>query len=297
MTATLKREAVSPLHYFGGKYRLAPRIVSLMPPHHTYVEVFGGAAHVLFTKPPSAVEVYNDIDSRVVNFFRVLRDPQKAERLREMAENTPYSREEFYVLRDREEFADDVEEAWAFFVVNRMMFGASDGWGYDRAATSGGMARSLMCFLRATQRIEDAAQRLKRVIIEHDDWRKIIDRYDTQNTLFYLDPPYPLDTRRNHGYKYEMSDEDHRELADRLLSIEGMAILTTYPSPLYAVLERHGWRMLEFQRTCDAAGRIRGSGLQGDGVVKEKQQRTEIIWLSPKAQRQDKDYDILVPMP
>lgn len=89
----------SPISWFGGKYYLAHKIIKLFPPHSIYVEPFGGAAHVLFAKEPSPVEVYNDIDSGLVNFFRVLRDPKSFGELALLCSLTPYSREEYYYFR------------------------------------------------------------------------------------------------------------------------------------------------------------------------------------------------------
>src|SRR4051794_15717834 len=63
-----------PIPYFGGKARIAPWIVSLMPPHRVYVEPFAGSAAVLFAKARATHEILNDVDGEVVNFFRVLRE-------------------------------------------------------------------------------------------------------------------------------------------------------------------------------------------------------------------------------
>lgn len=83
------------LRYHGGKFRLREWVINFFPPHDVYVEPFGGAASVLLAKYPSRIEVYNDLSSDVVNLFRVLREPCTANRLRELLELTPFSREEF----------------------------------------------------------------------------------------------------------------------------------------------------------------------------------------------------------
>src|SRR3990172_7088785 len=97
------------LRYFGGKWRLAPWIVSHFPAHRIYVEPFGGGASVLIRKPRSYGEIYNDIDSHVVNVFRVLRDPQTADELEQLLRLTPFARDEFVLAR--EPSLDPVEDA------------------------------------------------------------------------------------------------------------------------------------------------------------------------------------------
>nr|MBA3826420.1 DNA adenine methylase [Ktedonobacterales bacterium] len=118
----------APFPWFGGKRRLAPWIIPHFPAHTTYVEVFGGSAAVLFAKPPSALEIYNDLDGELVHFFRVLRDPVLAMDLSERLAWTPYSREEWRTcltqLRAGEE-VDDVERARRWFVAVAQSFSSN----------------------------------------------------------------------------------------------------------------------------------------------------------------------------
>ena len=100
-----------------------------------------------------------------------------------------------------------------------------------------------------------------RVQIEHDDFRKIIERYDTPETFFYLDPPYVHSTRKQGEYRYEMTDEDHCQLVDMLLSIKGKAMLSGYQNEIYKKLEKYGWKRLDFETVCHAAGCTRDTGL------------------------------------
>ena len=100
------------IRYFGGKWTLAPWIISFFPKHLTYVEPFGGVASVLLRKEPApVVDVYNDLDHRIVNIFRILRDPVKSERLRELVEMTPFSREEFELSYADDSELDELEAA------------------------------------------------------------------------------------------------------------------------------------------------------------------------------------------
>jgi len=129
----MKKILRSPIQYFGGKGNFVKKILPFIPRHRVYVEVFGGGASLLFAKEPSPVEVYNDIWSDVVNFFRVLRDDGIFKKFYNFVINTPYSREEFYWCNEHyNETKDDVEKAWVFFVLIRQSFsgGFANSWSY-----------------------------------------------------------------------------------------------------------------------------------------------------------------------
>jgi site-specific DNA-adenine methylase len=181
----------SPIYYFGGKGKMVKNLLPLIPPHKIYVEVFGGGASLLFAKKPSPVEVYNDIDSDLVNFFRVLRDPEKFEQFYRKAVLTPYSREEYCFCRETfRECQDDIERAYRFFVTARMSFSGRilHGWSFTVTDSSRGMAGAVSKWLSCLDGLPDIHERLMRVQIEHDDFRKIIPRYDTLETFFYCLP-------------------------------------------------------------------------------------------------------------
>ena len=117
------------------------KLLPLIPEHSTYVEAFAGAAALFFTKQRSDVEVLNDLDSGLVDFYRILRDPVKYEQLQLKAELTPYSREEYYYCRDTwEDCDDDVERAARWFIVARQCFAGifGSGWGFEVANGRGG---------------------------------------------------------------------------------------------------------------------------------------------------------------
>jgi DNA adenine methylase len=257
-------------------------------PHRTYVEAFGGGASLLFAKEPSAVEVYNDLDSGLVNLFRVLRDEEQFERFYWLVQLTPCSREEWRDCRERyEQTTDPVERAYRFYVVARQSFSGLWGSSWSMSVTTSrrGMAIATSKWLGTIEGLPEIHARLMRVQIEHDDWRRVLGTYDTPETLFYLDPPYVPETRSNKRYRHEMTIEDHTELVERLLNLQGWAILSGYGHPVYAPLEE-AWRRVEWQTSCFAAGRTRASRLQGKGAALQKQPRTEVVWMSPlEAQR------------
>lgn len=277
----------SALNWFGGKQKLAAWIVSKLPPHEVYVEPFGGAASVLLAKPPSTLEVYNDIDGDLVHFWRVVRDESLYPRLVRRLELTPYSRAEYVDCRDHWAETDDpVERAARWFVAVSQGFSGQHpkahpkkGWAHQVRARCGAGAES---WLARVARLPEIHARLRMVQIECLDWREIFDRYDGPATCFYCDPPYVQATRRDGRYPHEMSDDDHRELVERLRSIQGTAVLSGYPNDIYRPLEDDGWHVWDRDIACSAAGHTRQSGIIGEGASWAKgQRRLERLWIGP----------------
>jgi len=267
----------SPLRWLGGKARKVKWLLPLLPKHKLYVEPFGGAASLLLAKPPAPVEVYNDLDSGLVNFFRVLRDPHQFDRFERMVYLTPHSREEHNHCRETwETCTDPVDRAYRWYVVARMSFSGSfgSGWGYGRARSEGAL------WVSSQTRLPEIHHRLRTVQVENNDYRTVLTAFDTDQTCFYCDPPYVPETRRSGEYRHEMTMTDHEELVGKLLDLRGRVLLTGYQHPIYDPLEAAGWTRQDFTTTCTAAGKTRKSGLQGPGAG-AKQRRVESIWLSP----------------
>lgn len=220
----------SPFKWAGGKSRMRKQIVALLPTHTCYVEPFAGAAWVLFAKPPSDVEVLNDIDGELVNFFQVVKT--KPEELIESFEWELVSRAIFERLAaDDPGTMTDVERAHRFYYLIMAGWGGeSDYPRFQTSVSDGGHGNRLVGALkRLRQRIDPIHKRLRTVIIENLDWEKCIDRYDKPNTVMYIDPPYP-----NNGvnYKFNMRGwEDHRRLATRLSITKCKWILSSYDTP------------------------------------------------------------------
>lgn len=259
------------MRYFGGKFRMAPWVLSFFPEHRCYVEPFGGAGSILMQKERTYAEVYNDLSKDVVNVFRVLRDPELSQRLIELCRLTPYAREEFELTYEPTD--DSVEQA------RRTLFRAQAAFG------SSGTARSRTGFRIDSERryklssyvweaypsnIASFCKRLSGVIIENRPAIDVINQHDGPETLFYVDPPYMHGTRvmRNARYDYEMTDQQHVDLLERLNQVKGMVILSGYPNPLYDEL-LNGWDL----HTKSA----RASGHRGTV------NRTEAIWLNKAA--------------
>ena len=217
----------SPFKWVGGKSRLRKQIIDLLPPHTCYVEPFAGAAWVLFGKPPSDVEILNDIDQELVNFFRVVKE--KPEELIASFEWELVSRAEFERLASINlSELTDVQRAHRFYYI------IMAGWGgelnyprFQTSTTDGGHGNRLIGALKTLRkRLEPVHERLRTVIIEALDWQSCIDRYDRSNTVFYIDPPYP-GNKCNYAHNMKSWDE-HKRLSERLIVAKGKWILSSY---------------------------------------------------------------------
>ncbi len=214
------------LWYYGGKWKVAPKILEWFPPHKVYVEPFGGAASVLLRKDPSDIEVYNDVYDDVVNFFRVMRD--QAGDLLFRLYYTPRSREEYRLCLEYNG-NDPVELARTFFVRSWQ------GWIPAGRETDKSWRNTKV---RVNHRLSidqlmDVIERLRNVYIECLDFRDVLVKYDTSHTLFYVDPPYidPGDL-----YVYKMSEQDHVDLASALSDVDGYVVVSALRSELYEEL-------------------------------------------------------------
>lgn len=230
------------LNYPGGKWRIANQIVSLMPPHRSYLEPFFGSGAVLFNKPPSAIETVNDMDGDITNFFRILRDaPDELIRLISL---TPYSRDVFDDAHENRG-ADDLDRAYRFAIRSRM------GHGFKTYQKTGfkidvyGREKSYCvdAWNNMPTLLAEAAARLKEVQIENRPALELIKRFNYENVLIYADPPYLLNTRGCKQYNYEMTEQDHLELLAALLQHKGYVILSGYPSEMYDK-ELKGWQKI-----------------------------------------------------
>jgi len=265
----------SPIRWFGGKGPMARRIVSLFSPHHIYVEVFGGGASVLFAKEPSPVEIYNDLDSGLVSFFRVLRDPKQFEEFHRLVSLTPYARQEFLDCRKSwENQTNPVQRAYQWYVVARQSFSGYFGgsWSHTKTISRRNMAQVVSGWLSAVDRLSEIAERLLCVQIEQNDWRIILKAYDRPDTLFYLDPPYIPETRRAGKYAHELTLEDHSELVEQILVLQGKVVISGYEHPIYEPLEVAGWERYDIKVSCFTTNAA---------ISKRRSSRIETLWVKP----------------
>lgn len=260
------------LRYHGGKFTLGKWIISVFPKHRVYVEPYGGAASVLLQKPRAYAEVYNDLDSEVVNLFQVLRCPARAGELEELLKLTPYSRQEFdaaFVPVPAD--YDPVEKARRTIIKSFMGFGSVGVTGAYKTGFRNNATRSYthpaMDWADYPNHLWMLTERLQGVIIESRPALDVIKTFDGPETLFYLDPPYVFDTRQKNNagkaYRFEMTDDEHRQLAELVYTLEGKVIISGYASDLYDQELYPNWKRLTRQAWVRA------------------NERTEVLWLSP----------------
>lgn len=249
-TARLRNGRKIAFGWYGGKYSHLDWLLPLLPPCHHYCEPFGGSAAVLLNRAPAPVETYNDLDGEVVNFFRVLR--AKKSQLIEAIGLTPFSREEFAIACEPPNGRiSSLERARRFFIRARQVRTglaqrASLGrWANCKNTTRAGMSGVVSRWLGSVEQLPDIAMRLLRVQIENRPALEVIDLYDSEDTLFYCDPPYPHETRGDSkAYGYEMSDEEHTAMAEKLRAAKGRVAVSGYRCRLYDRLFR-GWKRID----------------------------------------------------
>lgn len=281
MIAEIKRPV---LRYHGGKFLLAPWIISHFPKHRIYVEPFGGGGSVLMQKPRSYAEIYNDKWDTVVNVFQVLRDPDLSADLKRKLELTPFSRSEFLKTGeiDLQQITDPVEKARLTIFRSFAGFGsASTNSKYAtgfRANSHRSGTTPAQDWVNYPANIAAFVERLRGVCIENRDFKVITEQHDGPETLHFWDPPYVHETRNmqrgNAAYECEMSDEQHVEMIEVGNSLKGMVIICGYDCDLYHA-HLSGWLKVSRKAFADGAA-----------------ERVECLWLNPAAQAQQKQLTI-----
>lgn len=255
------------LRYYGGKWNLAPWIISHFPPHKNYVEPCGGAASVLLQKPRSPLETYNDLDGNVVNFFRVLRD--RPDELIRKIRLTPWARAEYEL--SLEPCEDEIERARRYFVVSYMSFNGATFYNsgtYGWRHTADFRTRQPASYDLVNNALDVIAKRLEGVQIENRPYDDVFKRLDNDEALTYFDPPYQIDSRSaNQRYGFDwLDDQLHIEAAALLRNAAGYVVVSGYACPLYTELyESCGWHRVDKEAQTNSGGK-----------------RIESIWLSPR---------------
>ena len=259
----------SPVIRLGGKTQLLPVLLSVMdqmPPHVCYCQPFCGGAVVLFAKRPSQVEIISDLDHAVYDFFSVMRDETQARELQRRLACTPWSREELLSCNANWRSCDDrIDRVRQWFAISRMSFTHEiEGAAWWGAKTANQAQR----FANSVDQLDLVAQRLRRVQIDNRSFEHTIKLYDSTNTLFYIDPPYMQFARISGSYEHELTDAQHEQLLDLVLSCKGQVILSGYHTPLYDERLAHLPR-IEKTRECT----IHNSRQH------KKSYRTECVWI------------------
>lgn len=265
------------LNYPGSSWMNAKRLVSLLPKHHMYVEPYFGSGAVLFNKSVSNIEVINDINSDVTNLFDCIRN--QSEELARTISMTPYSRN---VYNEAFEFleADNLKRAAQFLIRCQQGMGFSvcrkTGWKIDAGGRESMYA--LWNWYQLPEWILEAAERLKKVQIENKPAELIIRKFDSKDTVMYLDPPFLPDTKRQSKQKQypdEMTQLDHERLLEQIVSSRSQIIICGYDNEVYN-------RTLATWNTKEFSTKV-GNGLR----------RMEKIWYNFRNNEQITIYDFI----
>lgn len=256
-----------PFPYYGGKQMQAERIIDMLPDHDHYIEPYAGSLAVLLAKPRSAAETVNDLDGDLIHFWRTLRD--HPDELETACALTPHARlEHADALNAIDQPASDpIERArrtWVLLTQGRS--GGTDrrtGWRfYSEAGRSHSMPRTLKAYV---DRFGPAVARLHGVSLECQPALDIIGAYGKHSgAVLYVDPPYVRSTRKGTGYRHEMTEADHRDLAVALHRAEATVILSGYECDLYDRELYPDW----YRHTLPG----------GTGNGGEWRDRTEVLW-------------------
>lgn len=263
-----------PVRWHGGKFLLSRDILPYFPKHRCYTETFGGGAGLLLHKERSAAEVYNDLDDDIVGLFRVLQDPSSSARLIELLRITPFARREFQIAYEQTD--DQVERARRLVIRSFMGFGSnahsSTARGHKSTGFRSNSNRSGTTPAQDWWHLPDSlpaiVERMRGVVIENRDAVVVMQRFDADTTLHYVDPPYVHETRSafksgNAAYRHELDGGGHARLLNAVRGLTGMVVLSGYATALYDEA-LHDWRRIEIAALADGA-----------------RPRTEVLWLNP----------------
>jgi Site-specific DNA methylase len=259
----------TPITYYGGKQKLCETIIDIIPEHTLYCEPFCGGAAVFFYKEPSPVEVINDTNSELVNFYRTVQnDFVSLEKEVRISLHSRRLHKDAQVIYENPHLFTEIKRAWAVWILAAQSFSAIlDGtWGYDvkKGTTSKKIANKRESFT------EELAYRLQNVQIECTDALRIINSRDSKDSFFYVDPPYfNSDCGHYDGY----SREDFKNLLNALSKIEGKFLLSSYPSDILSEFtQEHKWITLSKEMNVSVN---KGSG----------KKKTEVFTANYKMQR------------
>lgn len=234
----------TPISYYGGKQKLVKEIIPLIPEHSLYGEPFVGGGAIFFAKEASDVEVINDTNKELINFYNILQN--RFVELQKMVAVTLHSRSlhrDAQVVYEFPHLFDEIKRAWAVWVLSTQSFSAMlDGsFGYDKTDNT----TTKKISNKRSQFTEEFAIRLQNVQIECADALYVITSRDTDNSFFYIDPPY---FNSNCGHYLGYTEQDFENLLKLLVTIKGKFLLSSYPSPVLQRYQRpNGWNYKTFE--------------------------------------------------
>jgi DNA adenine methylase len=267
--------------YYGGKQRIASKIIEYLPPHTVYTEPFAGGCAVLFAKglsPEKSSNYYreaiNDLDERIINLYRVARNnPDEFVRLINL---TPYSQAEHKKAIEigKDPNASAIDRAWAEYVNLKMSFANTRDAGWGTGVTSRNLCST---WINSVTCLPEVLERLKNVHIGCEDALTFIKRWDSPHTCHYVDPPYP-GTEQGHYEGY--SNKDFEDLCDLLNTVEGSFVLSNYFQP---TADKYGWKRVDIKAYCSSSGKgktnLKTRSRAANAGELDDRSRVECLWI------------------
>lgn len=263
---------MSAFGYFGSKQRIAAKLQDRLPPHNAWVDLFCGSAAMTLAKEPAQIEVINDINGDIVNFFRQLQTHTL--KFKRLVYFTPYARAELELAKKQESELSDIERARRFFVAAMMsingVFGKdSGGFSFTNSYSRNGMEARVSRWQGMPDHVDWVAKRLRSVRVEQMDAIELFKKFRNRPaTLVYLDPPYL--GKRARGYDYDENTIGfHKRLLRTVVNAKCMAFISGYENELYdeVLTSQRGW-IREIIKTTT-------KGNNGKSF-----ERTEVVWFN-----------------
>ncbi len=255
----------TPITYYGGKQKLVSTILPLIPKHNMYCEPFLGGGAIFFSKPKSNIEVINDTNKELINFYRTVQtDFVSLEKEIQISLHSRSLHHDASVIYNNPHmFPSEVKRAWAFWILSSQSFSSIiDGsWGYDKKKST----TSVKIRNKRDSFTFDYAIRLQDVQVECTDAIRIILSRDAKDTFFYIDPPY---FNSNCGHYDGYTIEDFELLLTKLAKMEGKFLLSSYPSE---VLDKFKNKYRWYQKTIESAVSVNNKG------SKPNKTKTEVL--------------------
>jgi DNA adenine methylase len=233
----------TPITYYGGKQTMLKYLLDLIPQHRLYCEPFFGGGALFFAKPKAEVEVINDVNGEVINFFKVLKT--KFSELQKEVQSTLHSRELYKkaleIYRHPKKHSD-VQRAWALWTTTNQGFAGMIGsWGFGKTnSKEKAVAQKRDDFINAYE------HRLRTVQVENNDALKVIARCNEKDAFLYCDPPY-IGSDQGHYSGY--TEAQYRALLNVLAKYKGKFLLSSYPSKiLNQYIRKYGWKTKKVEK-------------------------------------------------
>lgn len=236
------------IKYYGGKHYIAKYLLEIIPKHNLYIEPFFGGGNMFFSKPPSKMEIINDLSDNIFSLYKVIADENKYKELQHRIELTPYHakfRDDYKQKLNKELTIED--RAFYYLYVNRTSFNGVGGFSCTKLVRNN-MIRSVSDYLSLIPHLEQIHNRLRTALVENKNALELIEKYDADDVFFYLDPPYVHSTRKSsQKYMIEMDDKDHEKMINLILKSKAKIMLSGYDNNIYNKLTESGWNKLSLE--------------------------------------------------